>query len=220
MQKKYGLLERNSLLLPFDLLILPDTNLLVEQILNNFGRIDVLVLNGGISQRSFAIKTPIAIDRQLMEINYFSNVALTKSVIPFFVQNKSGHVVVISSISGKFGYYLRSGYAASKHALHGFYDSLRLELFKDNIFITLVCPGKIKTDISLNAINELGDRFNKMDVAQENGMDVNRCAKEILEAINLKKHEVYIGNREIFAVWIKRFFPKILFRILLKQSIE
>src|ERR1019366_5417074 len=103
------------------------------------------------------------IDRKIMEVNFFGTIALTKSVLPFMLKQKSGNIIVISSISGKFGFFLRSAYSASKHALHGFFESLRLELQAYPINVTLVCPGKIRTSISMNAIDENGNKFKKMD---------------------------------------------------------
>ena len=115
-----------------------------------FGKIDILVNNGGISQRSFAKDTLISVDKRIMDINYLGTVALSKALLPHFIENKMGHFVVTTSIVGKIGTPLRSSYAASKHALHGFFDSLRAEHHNDNIAVTLVCPGFVNTNISKN----------------------------------------------------------------------
>src|SRR4051812_8572191 len=143
-----GLPELDLLLLPFDLSDTSNASGLTAQIINKFGRIDILVNNGGYSQRGTAMETPVAIDRQLMEVNYFSYVNLSKAVLPYMKRQKNGQIVVISSIAGKFGFYLRSSYSAAKHALHGFFESLRLETEQFGIKILMVCPGKVKTNVS------------------------------------------------------------------------
>src|SRR5690606_12669377 len=114
-----------------------------------FGHVDILINNGGISQRSLIAETDLSVDRAIMEVNYFGAIALTKCILPHFIQRKQGHYVNISSLTGKFGTPYRSGYAASKHALHGFFDALRAEHYPDNIIVTMVCPGFIHTPITL-----------------------------------------------------------------------
>jgi short-subunit dehydrogenase len=153
-----------------------------------------------------------------MEINYFGNIALSKIILPHFQEKKSGHFVITSSIAGKFGFYLRSAYSASKHALHGYYESLALENIKNNISVTLLCPGKINTPISNNALRGDGMKHNIMDHNQETGMPVDECVRHILHAVSKKKREVLIGNKEILVVYIKRFFPALFWKIIQKQK--
>lgn len=212
--------DTNCLILPFDLADTSQSKSLTEQVIKKFGVIDVLVNNGGVSQRSFAKDTPVEVDRKFMEINYFGSVAITKSVLPYMLKQKSGHIIVMSSISGKFGFYLRSAYSASKHALHGFFESLRMEVYNDNIGVTIVCPGKIKTNISINAVNEKGEKHNKMDESQANGLSAEECAKQVLDAVKKNKVEVFIGGKELKAVRIKRFLPDLFFRLIMKQKVE
>jgi short-subunit dehydrogenase len=212
--------DNNCLVLPFDLGDASGIQSLTEKVVKQFGTIDVLVNNGGISQRSLAKDTTIDIDRKLMEINYFGSVALTKSVLPYMIRQKDAHIIVISSISGKFGFFLRSGYSASKHALHGFFESLRLEIFNDNIGVTLVCPGKIKTDISINAVNAKGEKNDKMEESHVYALSAEDCATQILDAVKKKKVEVFIGGKELRAVWIKRLFPKLFFRLIRQRKVE
>jgi dehydrogenase/reductase SDR family protein 7B len=190
----------------------------VKSVIAEYGRIDVVVNNGGLSQRSTASNTALEIDRRIMEINYFGNIALTKAVLPYMQAQKSGHFVVISSISGKFGFFLRSAYSASKHALHGFYESLLLEEEGNGIGVTLVCPGKINTNISVNALNGAGETHGILDHNQETGMTVQDCVSQLLRAVQANKKEVYIGNKEILAVKIKRYFPALFWKIIRKQS--
>ncbi|MDC0098885.1 SDR family oxidoreductase [Crocinitomicaceae bacterium] len=206
------------LIIPLDLEKSGNFEDLVKQVKDHFGRIDFLFNNGGKSQRSEVHETPLDVDRRIMEINYFGNIALAKAILPVFRQQKSGHYLIISSIAGKFGFFLRSAYSASKHALHGFYESLRLEEEKNNIHVTIACPGKINTEISVNAINSSGEKHGIMDHNQETGMSAEECARQLLDAIRRNKKEVLIGNREIKAVMIKRFLPKLFWRIIRKQS--
>ena len=142
------LAELDLLILPFDLKNTENATALAAQVINKFGRIDILINNGGYSQRSEAIETKTEIVRELMEVNFFAHVNLSKAVLPYMKRQKNGHIVVISSIAGKFGFYLRSSYSAAKHALHGFFESMRLETEKFGIKTLIVCPGKIKTNTS------------------------------------------------------------------------
>lgn len=193
-------------------------NKLAKIVFERFGKIDILVNNGGLSQRSEAHETSIEVDRRIMEINYFGNISLTKAVLPYMREAKEGQIIVISSIAGKFGFFLRSAYSASKHALHGFYDSLLLEEEKNNISVTVVCPGKINTDISKHALTGAGGQHGVMDHNQETGMDVSECVSKLLKAAEKKKKEILIGNKEIKAVTLKRFFPKLFWKIIKKQK--
>ncbi|MEJ6792634.1 MAG: SDR family oxidoreductase [Lacinutrix sp.] len=192
----------------------------VDSAITLFETIDIIVNNAGISQRALARETDIAVDKRLMDINYLGTVALTKLILPHFIKNKSGQIVVTSSIVGKIGTPLRSSYAASKHALHGFFDSLRAELQQDNITITLICPGFVNTNVSLNALTGDGSPQQKMDKATKNGIAPNYFAILMAKAILKKRQEVYIaGFKEKLAVYTKRFFPKILSKMITKLSV-
>ncbi|MEY4603220.1 MAG: hypothetical protein RIT43_512 [Bacteroidota bacterium] len=210
--------EGNHMVLPLDLEHSEDFEIKAKQVVEKYGRIDILINNGGLSQRSTAGETPLEVDRRIMEINYFGNIALTKAVLPFMRQQGRGQILIISSIAGKFGFFLRSAYSASKHALHGFYESLLLEEEKNGVSVTIACPGKINTNISLNALNAEGSAHGVMDHNQETGMPAAECAAQLLKALERKKKEVLIGNKEVLAVKIKRFFPWLFWRIIRKQS--
>lgn len=191
---------------------------LAKEVVEKMGRIDILVNNGGMSQRSEAHETPMEVDRRIMEVNYFGNIALTKAVLPYFREQQSGHFLVISSIAGKFGFFLRSAYSASKHALHGYYESLLLEEEKNNVHVTIACPGKINTQISVNALNSSGQKHGEMDHNQATGMSAEECARQLVNAVSKKKKEVLIGNKEIKAVTLKRFLPGLFWKVIRKQS--
>ena len=207
-------------ILPLDLSQADTLKLSTEAAIQLFGHIDILINNGGISQRSLIAETALSVDRRIMEVNFFSAVALTKYLLPHFIQRKQGHLVNISSLTGKFATPYRSAYAASKHALHGFFDALRAEHFKDNIRVTMICPGFIHTPITLSALTGDGTPLNKMDEAQFKGKPADWCARKIVSAIEGEKEEVYIGGREIFAVYMKRFFPGIFSRVIRKVAVR
>jgi dehydrogenase/reductase SDR family protein 7B len=204
--------------LPLDLEDSSNFPELAQKIIYDYGRIDILINNGGLSQRATAEETSLAVDRRIMEVNYFGNIALTKAVLPFMIEQQKGHIVVISSIAGKFGFFLRSAYSAAKHALHGFYESLLLEQESNGIYVTIACPGKINTDISKNALDAKGEQHGIMDHNQATGMSVEECVRQLFVAVSQKKKEVLIGNKEILAVYIKRFFPALFWRIIRKQK--
>lgn len=216
--KKQSGFPENFEVVPIDLEKQDTFKETTQKVLSFKNRIDILINNGGISQRSEASQTDIDIDRKIMEINYFGNIALTKAVLPIMQKQKSGHIVAISSIAGKFGFYLRSAYSASKHALQGFYESLRLEEEKNNINVLLVYPGKINTPISLSALNEKGESSNVMDDNQARGMAVEICATNIIKAIIKNKKDILVGGKEIKAVLLKRFLPRLFHRVIKKQK--
>jgi short-subunit dehydrogenase len=192
---------------------------IAQQVLKKVGTIDILVNNGGISQRSFAKETPLEVDKKLMNINFFGTVCLTKEVLPSMLDKKKGHIVVISSLTGKFGAPRRSAYAASKHALHGFFDTLRAETWKDNITISLICPGFIRTNLSFNAVTSTGEAQKSMDGAIDKGMPPEVLAKKIIKAIKNKKEELIVGGKETIGVYLKRFLPKLFSKIIRKSKV-
>ena len=214
------LTDEQVLILPIDLADTSKANEYTQQVISKFARIDILINNGGISQRALTKDTPLDIDRKIMEVNFFGTIALTKSVLLLMLKQKSGHIVAMSSIAGKFGFYFRSAYSASKHALHGFFESLRMEIYKDNVQVMIVCPGKIKTNISINAVTGDGGTHNKMDESQANGVSAEECAKQILKGIKNNTEELFIGGKELRAVWVKRFFPKLFSKLIRKQKPE
>jgi short-subunit dehydrogenase len=129
----------------------------------------------------------------------------------------------VSSITGKFGTPYRSGYAASKHALHGFFDSLRAELWKEtknSIAVTMICPGFIHTPITLAAVTGDGSPLGKMDEGQYHGMPADIFAGKMIRAIENRKNEAYIGGREVWGVYLKRLFPNWFARVIRKAAVR
>jgi dehydrogenase/reductase SDR family protein 7B len=190
---------------------------ITDVVIGKMGSIDILINNGGVSQRALVKDSPLELYRQLMEVNFFGTVALTRVVLPTMIANKKGHIVTMSSLVGKVGSPMRSGYAASKHALHGFFDSLRAEVNDDGIKVLMVCPGFIKTNISLNALKSDGTANGKMDENQQQGMLPSVLAKKILAAIQSGKQEIYVGGKETLILYIKRFFPGLVNKIVTKK---
>ncbi|HEY4617525.1 MAG TPA: SDR family oxidoreductase [Flavobacterium sp.] len=206
--------------LPFDLADFGNAKTHVARAISFFGKIDILINNGGVSQRSLLVETDFEVDKKLIEVDYLGAVALSKALLPHFIQNQKGHFVTISSLMGKFGSPYRSGYCGAKHALHGFFDVLRMEHQKDNIDVTLICPGFIQTNVAINSLTADGSKQNKDDDATLNGMAVGVFAKKLVRAVEAKKFEAYIGGKEVLGVYLKRFFPKLLHRFVLKSKVR
>ena len=175
---------------------------------------DYIFLNAGISQRALTLVTDFEVDRKIMETNYFGPVYLIKKMSGMLQSGRSVHLAITTSISGLFGFPLRSAYCASKHALFGFFESLALEY--DSIKVTFLIPGRINTPISKSAILGDGSTYSKMDSGQAGGMDVNKCARIALRAVAKGKRRKLIGGKELLMVYIKKYVPW-LFYILAKK---
>ncbi len=179
------------------------------------GGLDIVVLNAGISQRALARDSNETVYRRLMEVNFFGPEAIARAVLPSMINQKSGHFVVISSIAGKFGVPLRTGYSASKFALHGFFEALRAEEEHNGIHATLVCPGYIRTEISVSALKGDGSKHAKVDPELAQGMPAEECARQILAGVATGRYEMVIGSaREKGLVLLKRFLPTMLARMV------
>jgi len=211
---------KNVAILPLDLGEFDTMSSKTDKAIAFFGTIDLLINNAGMSQRSLLIETDFSVYKKLIDINYLGTVALTKAVLPHFVSNKKGHFVTITSLMGKFGSPYRSGYCGAKHALHGFFDVLRMEHEKDNIDVTLICPGFIQTDVAKNALTADGSKQNADDTATLKGLPVPVFVAKMIRAVESKKYEAYIGQKEVFGAYLKRFFPKLLHRVVLRSSVR
>ena len=212
--KLTGLSEADILVLPMDMTDTASLSAHVETVQQRFGRIDYVFQNAGITQRGTVADTDLSVYHRLMEVNFFGVVALTKAVLPLMLAQGSGHFVVTSSVAGKLGTKQRSGYCASKHALHGFFDALRAETADAGLHVTLVCPGYIQTPISLHALGPEGQVHGKMDENQQKGMAPDEFVRQLLRAVSQQKEEVYIGGPETYGIYLKRFLPGLLSRIL------
>ncbi len=175
--------------------------------------IDFLFLNAGISQRALTLETDISVDRRLMEVNYFGGIYLVKAFREMFME-RGVHIAVVSSVSGVFGFPVRSAYCASKHAIHGFYETIALEY--PQIKTTIIIPGRIHTEVSKNALDGNGKATGVMDPGQANGMDVNKCARVAIRAIARGKHQKVIGGFDTIMVPFYKFIPP-LFRLIARN---
>lgn len=180
-------------------------------VIQKYSKIDILIINGGVSQRSLVRDTPVEIDRHIFEIDYFGGVILAKKVLPSMLQAGAGHMVVISSVTGLFGFPLRSAYSAAKHAIHGFYETLWAEEHKNGIDVTIVCPGRVNTNVSHNAVTKTGEPFGLLDHDFTKGLSVETCARKIVKSILRKKKTVYIVGRERWMIFFRHFIPALYY---------
>lgn len=205
-------------ILPYDLSDLENIDELTVKAISAFGNIDIAFLNAGISQRSKTLDTSFTVDEKIMSVNFFAPVKITKRLLPKMIENGGGTIAVTSSISGKFGFPLRSAYASSKFAVYGFFETVHAEYYNDNIRVVMVCPGRINTNISYNALEADGTKHAKMDSGQQGGMSAQKAAIKIVRAINNRKPEVLVGGKELIMVYIKRFCPSIARKLVRKVS--
>jgi len=199
---------------PLDLVDDTAIDAAAADVLRELGQVDVLVHSGGVSQRALVADTAVTTDRAIMEVNYFGTIALTKAVLPSMLARKSGHLVPISSVIGHVGIPMRSAYAASKHALHGFFDALRAEYAKDGIRVTIVCPGYIRTKVSENALRGDGSKYGTTDDTHKDAMRPEVAAPKIVAGVAKGKLEVRVGGKEIHAVLLKRLLPGVVARVV------
>ncbi len=207
-------------IIPFDLFDTAQILELASRIIGVYGQLDVLINNAGISQRSLVTETDISVDRSIMELDYFATVSLTKALLPALLKQSVTHIVVISSVSGLIGFPMRSAYAAAKHALHGFFETLQTEFLERPLHVTIVCPGRINTPISMSALTGNGLPHSKMDEGQKNGIPAAVCASQILTATQKKKKRIVIAKEEKILLMIRRWIPSLFFRIAHKKGME
>lgn len=206
--------------LPFDLTDFEAMPLVVDKAIAFFGHIDILINNGGISQRSMIADTQFDVYQKLMDVDYLGPVALSKALLPHFIEQQKGQFVVVSSVMGKFGSPYRSGYCGAKHALHGFFDVLRMEHAKDNIAVSLICPGFIQTNVTINAITGDGSPLGHDDPATQSGIDVTVFCRKMIRAITQKKWETIIAKKEKWGVYLRFFSNRLLQKVVLKSKVR
>jgi dehydrogenase/reductase SDR family protein 7B len=204
------------MIMPLDLTATDTLAAATQKVLERFGHVDILVNNGGISQRGTVAETTLDVDRRIMEVNYMGTVALTKAVLPSMLTRKRGQIVVISSLMGKLGTPLRSAYAASKHALQGFFDCLRAEVHDQGVHVSVISPGYVRTDITKNALTGDGSTYDEMGAAQSKAMSPEEFASKCADAIARHTPDVMIGGPEVWAARLEPFFPW-LYRFLVRR---
>lgn len=169
--------------------------------------IDIVMLNAGISQRTNVEDTSMEMVRNIMEVNYFAPVAIAKALLPRMTAVGGGKIAVTTSIAGRFGFPLRCGYSSSKFALYGFFETMQAEYYDAGIRVTIVCPGRVQTNISRYALDKGGKPHGVLDPGQAGGMTSEDAARIITRAIAKGRREVLVGRKELLMVYIKRFFP-------------
>ncbi|MDV6234240.1 SDR family NAD(P)-dependent oxidoreductase [Leptospira ellisii] len=190
-----------------------------EEFRKKVRRIDGLIHSAGISMRALAKETDIKVYESLMNVNFFALVNLYRILESDLRQNQ-GHFVAVSSLQGRFATQYRSGYAASKHAVQAFMDSVRLESFESGMHVMTVSPGYVRTDISIKALASDGSAYGIMDEGIKNGLSAEKVAVKILKGIETKKRDVYPSQmRELLAFWISRISPSLLDKLLYKARV-
>lgn len=181
---------------PFDITDAVAREAAAREVLKNFARIDILVNNAGIGQRSLAKDTTLDVDRRIMEVDFFAPIALTKLVLPRMIEQRGGHLVVTSSVAGKHGVPFHATYCAAKHALHGWFDTLRIEHLKDSIAVTLLVIAGIRSHVFEHALTADGSEYGRNDWGGDSGMSAEDCAKRVVTAIVNREPEVVISIEE------------------------
>jgi len=216
-----GATDDSAMVLELDLTQAEKMPALATRALERFGHVDYLFNNGGISQRSLVRETSLEVDRLVMEIDYFGHIGLTKALLPSMIKQGSGHIVVTTSVSGILGVPMRSAYCAAKHALHGFFDALRAEVWESGIRITLICPSAVQTPISERSVTGDGGTWGQMDKLIASGITPEACAEQILSAVARGKDQVILGrDKGAIGARIYRFFPGIVSRAVRKADLS
>ncbi|XP_056391047.1 dehydrogenase/reductase SDR family member 7B [Hyla sarda] len=203
----------------FDLSDVEAVTSAAKEILHLVGKVDILINNAGISYRGTILDTKVSVDRMIMDTNYFGPVALTKALLPSMIKNKRGHIVAISSVQGKISIPFRSAYSASKHATQAFFDCLRAEMVLHNIPVTVISPGYIQTNLSLNAVTEDGSKYGVMDKTTEEGRTPEEVAQIVLRAVGERSKDVLVaGLVPTLAVYLRTLAPKIFFSFMAARA--
>jgi short-subunit dehydrogenase len=192
-----------------------------EQVLDEKGRIDWLINNAGLSQRALIADTSMQTERAIMEIDYFSQVFLTKLVLPTFLAQKSGRIAYISSVAGLLGTQYRASYSAAKAAIHMWANSLRAEVAQDGVNVSVIFPGFVKTNVSFNALNGAGKAQAHQDEAIENGLEADDFAQKTVSALLKGQEYIVVGGRkEKLGVLVSRLSPSTLYKMIRKMKVK
>jgi len=191
------------------------------QVVQHYGRIDVLINNAGLSQRALIKDTTLNTDRTIMEIDYFSQVFLTKTVLPTFLAQKSGRIVYVSSVAGLLGTQYRASYSAAKAAIHMWANSLRAEVADEGVGVSVIFPGFVQTNVSFNALDGAGQPQGHQDEAIANGLKANDFAKQVVKALSEgQEYIVVAGLKEKLGVLISRLSPALLYKVIRKTKVK
>ena len=182
--------------------------------------VDILINNAGMTQRSRVLETQMEVYRHLLEVNFMAAVDLTRKVLPGMLERGTGQIVAVSSLMGKFASPQRSGYAAAKHALQGFMDSLSAEVHAAGIRVLVASPGFVNTDVSRNALRGDGTLHGKMDPEQAAAISAEKCAEQIVAAMGKGRAEVFPGGKERIGLLLHRISPMLLRRVMRKLKVD
>ncbi len=207
-------------ILEYDLADIENIDNLVQKAISFNGKIDFLFNNAGISQRALAGDSLFEVDKKIMDVNFFAPIKIAKLLIPHFIENNTGTFIVTTSITGRFGFPLRSAYSASKHALYGYFETIQAEYFQKNIKVLIVCPGRVNTNISYYALEKDGTQHSKLDAGQAGGISSQKAAKKIIKAVKKQKTEITVGGKELLMLYIKRFLPALSKKLIRKIKPE
>jgi dehydrogenase/reductase SDR family protein 7B len=213
---KSNIKDASCTIYPCDITDYAAVDKMVASILHTHGKIDVLVNNAGISQRGLAVETSYSVEERIMQLNFFATVYLTKKILPSMISSGGGNIIVISSLSGKFGFWHRSAYAASKHALQGYFETLQIELKEHHINTLIVNPGGVNTNIAKNALRHDGSTYGKVDSFHTRGLQPDMLAHRIVKAMAKHKKQLLAGKQELMLYYIRKFWPWLFFRIAVK----
>ncbi len=205
---------------PFDMEEIKMIEFFAQQAWNLFHKIDFVFLNAGMAIRDMVHLTDLDMVYKVMNVNFFSQVALSKALLPYMLEKKQGRFIVTSSLCGKFGVPKLSAYSASKHALHGFFESLRAEYESEGISVTMITAGLVKTDITIHALKGNGTINGKMQASVAGGISPEACAHTIIQVVAAGKYEALVGGIEKYSILIKRFFPGLLRRVISKHPMK
>ncbi|MBK8658217.1 MAG: SDR family oxidoreductase [Bacteroidetes bacterium] len=207
-KKGCNLPDEHILVLPMDIAEHATAETNARIIMDRFGKIDVLVNNAGLSHWSKIKDMSFDVLQRIIQVNFLGAAALTKAVLPHFLEIKKGQVVVISSILGKIVTPKQAAYNASKHALHGFFDTLRAEYAGEGLKVLLVCPGFVNTNVAINSLDRDGKPIGRNNKMIETGLSPDYVAEKIIAAIEANKEEILLaGAKEKLGVYLKRFAP-------------
>lgn len=216
MCRKFG---AKVVILPFDLAETASLADVAGEAEVRMGPIDILVNVGGVGMRGLALDTDLTVARKIMDVDFWGAVELTRAVMPGMVKRGSGQIVALSGVLGKFGAPRRSFYSAAKHAMHGWFESLREETLGQGVEITMLVPGWVKTEISEKALEANGNSHGNMDSGQQNGITPEECAKRAMPAIIEGRDEQLIGGIECGGVYLNRIWPGLFKKMLRKRGI-
>lgn len=213
--------QEQHLIVPFDATDADAVDTAIQQAISIKAKIDWLINNAGISQRSLVQDTTEQTDRRIMEVDYFAPVALTRQVLPHLLQQGAGKVVFVSSVAGLLGTQYRASYAAAKGAIHLWANSLRAEVAERGIDVAVVFPGFVKTNVSVNALTGDGSALGSMDDAQANAMSSDQFAQKLVKALLANEEFIVIGGlKERFGVWLSRLSPELMYKVIRKSKVR